>query len=261
MGDINQDIKEAELRKIEQEILNLKSEQERTDKEKEEINKRITTSYFKKNFWQILITALTVGPLIWFYFTNAIQPVLEKNKIQLTNLRDSLDSAVAAYKQDTAEFAKESQELSERISQFDSVNRQLKASLEEIQNNNSGEFKRRLDDQISAVEYNLNFGQLNSYKVGFYFSEENWELAESLQEYLINQGFTGKTQLYPLNKGYLTNHFAPKALEVRYETAYERNSAEKLKNILDQFSDQSTFKLRTVSNRTVGFISIFIPSS
>lgn len=263
---LEDDIKKAELDKLNQEIENLRSEQRKTDKEKEEIDKRLNTPFLKsRNFIQILITALAAGPLIWFYFTNAIQPVLEHNKYELTNLRDSLSLAIKQYKIDTARFSEESRELSNRLDQIDQENQDLATTLVKFQNDyndcisGNSQIEEEITKQISRVRYNLNFGQLNTYKIGFYYYPEQVDIAKELEAYLISEGFTGTTQLYPRSDSFFSNVNPQKGFEIRYEQSYERNSAEKLKEILDRYQNNVSFSLRTVSSRTAGFISVFIP--
>ena len=65
MNKIEEEIKQAELNRLNQELLNLESEKPKTDKEKEEIDKRMYAPFIKsKNFIQLIFTALAFGPLI-----------------------------------------------------------------------------------------------------------------------------------------------------------------------------------------------------
>jgi len=266
MENIDKEIRQAELEKIKQEGAKLKSEKLKADKELEEIDKRLNTPFLKsKGFYQIIIATFTIGPLIWFYFTNAIQPVLERNKIELANFKDSLEIAQKEYRQDMVVFKEESKRLSEQLDYLDNEKQLLVEQLRKIQHeyseciNNNQTLNQEISQQIDRINYNIDFGQLNNYKIGFYFFPESEDIATKLKKYLQNQGFDGVIQLYPKNKDFFESVNPNKGYEIRYELAFEKNSAEKLKNILDKYDNGIDFKLRTVSSRTSGFISVFIP--
>ena len=266
MSVIEDDLKKAELEKINNEIAKIKSEKSKIDNEKKEIEKRLNTPYLKsKGFFQLLITGIAGVPLIWFYFTNAIEPILQKNRFDLEITNDSLNKSRAEYEKDTIRFNKLRAGLAFQLEKMDEQNKLLLNNLEQlktdhedcIQDNN--EFKIQITEQINKTKYNLDFGQLNSYKIGFYFHPDKKAVAEELRSFLLEKGFKGRTQMYPKNQAFFDWANNPKGYEVRYEVKYERQSASKLLELMNENDFGINFKLQPVGNRTAGFISIFVP--
>ena len=105
------------------------------------------------------------------------------------------------------------------------------------------------------------FGQVNRYKIGIYFPKDRDDLrkiALKLKEGLINQGIRSIIQLYEKDNSFFRRVGFPKGFEVRFEEPYEDEVADQLVNLLSEIYPTRKFSKRTVRNRTVNFISVFL---
>jgi hypothetical protein len=267
MLDLEEELKKAQLQKAIEEVEKLKAEKLKLDLEKVEIDKRINTPFLKSNnFYQVIWTAIISVPIIWFYFENAIQPVLKRNEYELLNSKDSLLALKKNHLKDSINFIASTRDLQKRSFRFDSIVSLIKSLTDSIgqlhsKSNWTVAQKGKFEKQVTEIKYISDFGQLNTFKIGIYFKVSKTNQANQIKNYLINKGFKGECELYPKDKAFFKyfNYTDEDDFQIRYEPDTELAVATKLNEILDKNELKVNFNLKTIKNRSYGFLSIFIP--
>ncbi len=102
---------------------------------------------------------------------------------------------------------------------------------------------------------------LSGYKIGIYplpASVELKSLALDISDKFRQKGFKGNIQIYDKDISFFHKVVMPNGYEIRYEQGDEDDQADLMQSLLEEFYPGEQFKKQTVTNRTRGFISIFL---
>jgi hypothetical protein len=109
-----------------------------------------------------------------------------------------------------------------------------------------------------------NISPLSSYKIGIYYPSGNFSATPTalrIEESLREAGFNGIIQKYPSDPSFIQKVNAPVGLEIRFEPGIEDDAADALLSIVQTVDTKGRWSKRPVSNRTPGFISVFLPNN
>jgi len=105
---------------------------------------------------------------------------------------------------------------------------------------------------------------LTGYKIGIFYygdSKISAERALDLRNRLQRFGFTGSIQLTSVDDESVKQYDPPKKVEIRYEPGLEDDQANALSAILVPIVAPSSVSKEPVRNRSVNYVSVFLPRS